>query len=122
MQSSYQGDETFLSQLGEHTYYLVPLVFDAVMPRYELSRISTKLLGLQFDIPQFGRLLCMSTHAPIQDMTSPGANDCMHWEGPSVDGQALNFLHSGTWTGRLALTRRRGWLIGCSASTTSCPS
>jgi len=32
MQSSYQGDETFLSQLGEHTYYLVPLVFDAVMP------------------------------------------------------------------------------------------
>uniref|UniRef100_A0A7S0Z2X0 phosphatidyl-N-methylethanolamine N-methyltransferase n=1 Tax=Hemiselmis tepida TaxID=464990 RepID=A0A7S0Z2X0_9CRYP len=32
MQSSYQGDETFLSQLAEHTYYLVPLVFDAVMP------------------------------------------------------------------------------------------
>lgn len=43
-QSSYQQDNDFWIQLLEHTYYLLPLVFDARLPIHDTKRIQKPII------------------------------------------------------------------------------
>jgi len=44
LQSSYQQDDDFWIQLLEHTYYLIPLVFDARLPAEDMRRTQQPFL------------------------------------------------------------------------------
>lgn len=44
-QSTYQQDNDFVMQLAEHSYYLIPLVFDAMLGSAAPARVQAPLLG-----------------------------------------------------------------------------
>ena len=57
MQSSYQQDDTFWEQLLEHTYYLIPLIFDALLPASSPARVQPPLLVPSTPIGRKGELV-----------------------------------------------------------------
>lgn len=57
LQSTYQKDDDFWSQLLEHTYYLIPLVFDALLPESAPARTQAALLSPKVPLGRSGELL-----------------------------------------------------------------
>ena len=68
LQSTYQKDDDFWAQLLEHTYYLIPLVFDALLPESAPSRTQAALLSPKVPLGRQGELLASVATGGIASM------------------------------------------------------